>query len=108
MPGTLRITSDNSRTRDFDIVELAYRKHLAGAHRNAVKWLKRPNFRAEVKRALKRPDPYTLLAGPLRADMMRMQRAFAGPPPTAPHMMTEKERRAELGRQAKRLKGATT
>ena len=64
------------------------------AHKNAVKWLKQPNLKAEVKRALVRSK------GLLKGD--RIGRSWLTIPKVV-KFMTHKQLKAELGKQLKRL-----
>lgn len=106
MTGILRITMVKPRQSDLDL--LPFRK---AQHAMAVKWAKVPNLAAEVKRALKRsPDgklwkPDNIERPGYNADdnIRQMQKMFAGSAPIAPHLMTDKQRKAELGKIARRL-----
>lgn len=106
MNNVLRITMVEPRQSDLSL--LSFRK---AEHAQAVKWLKVPNLAAEVKRALKRsPDgklwkPDNIERAGYNSDdnIRQMQKMFAISTPTAPHLMSEKEIRAELKKQAKRL-----
>ena len=93
--GVLRITS---YPKDVPTVDPFDSKRWQADHRNAVKWLKQPNLKAEVKRALTRPKG--LLSGckpgvPLGLNWVKA--------PLVVKFMTHKQLKSELGKQLKRL-----